>query len=81
MREAKYALTGTPDQLKTEFDALKTLGGEGRLAWFFDQGAMRGRRRCARWRSFAEHIIPAFAERRAHLDGALLLSRVICLLL
>ena len=63
MRKAKYALAGTVDQVKAEFDALKRVGGEGDLewfAWFFDQGAMPWEEEMRQMELFAEHIIPAF---------------------
>jgi alkanesulfonate monooxygenase SsuD/methylene tetrahydromethanopterin reductase-like flavin-dependent oxidoreductase (luciferase family) len=63
MRKAKYALAGTVDQVKAEFDALKRIGGEGELewfAWFFDQGAMPWEEEMRQMELFAEHIIPAF---------------------
>ena len=63
MRKAKYALAGTVDQVKAEFDALKRIGGEGDLewfAWFFDQGAMPWEEEMRQMELFAEHVIPAF---------------------
>jgi hypothetical protein len=63
MRKAKYTFAGTVDQVKTEFDALKRIGGEGDLewfAWFFDQGAMPWEEEMRQMELFAEHIIPAF---------------------
>ena len=63
MRTAKYALAGTVDQVKAEFDALKRIGGEGELEWFawcFDQRAMPREEEMRQMELFAEHIIPAF---------------------
>jgi alkanesulfonate monooxygenase SsuD/methylene tetrahydromethanopterin reductase-like flavin-dependent oxidoreductase (luciferase family) len=34
MRKVKYALAGTPDQVKREIEALHKIGGEGELEWF-----------------------------------------------
>jgi hypothetical protein len=62
MCKAKYALAGTVDQVKAEFDALKRIDGEGDLewfAWFFDQGAMPSEEEMHQMELFAEHIIRA----------------------
>jgi hypothetical protein len=43
MRNVKYALVGTPDQVKRENEALHKIGCQGELewfGWFFDQGFM-----------------------------------------
>ena len=44
LRRTKYALAGTPDQVRREIDALHTIHGAiGELewfGWFFDQGFM-----------------------------------------
>jgi alkanesulfonate monooxygenase SsuD/methylene tetrahydromethanopterin reductase-like flavin-dependent oxidoreductase (luciferase family) len=63
MRTAKYALAGTPDQVKAEFEALKRIGGAGELewfGWFFDQDFMPWEEEMRPMELFAEHIIPAF---------------------
>jgi hypothetical protein len=63
MRKAKYALAGTPDQVKTEFDALKRIGGDGELewfTWFLDQGMMPEDEEMRQMELFAEHIIRNF---------------------
>ena len=63
MRKAKYALAGTVDQVKSEIESLRRIGGEGDLewcTWFFDQGAMPGDEEMRQIELFAEHIIPAF---------------------
>jgi hypothetical protein len=59
----KYALAGTVDQVKAEFDALKRIGGEDELkwfAWFFDQGAMPWEEEMRQMELIVRHIIPAF---------------------
>jgi alkanesulfonate monooxygenase SsuD/methylene tetrahydromethanopterin reductase-like flavin-dependent oxidoreductase (luciferase family) len=63
MRKAKYALAGTPDQVKAEFDALKRIGGDGDLewfTWFLDQGMMPWEEEMHQMELFAEHIIRNF---------------------
>ena len=44
LRRVKYALAGTPEQVRAEIDALQTLYGSGGelewFGWFFDQGFM-----------------------------------------
>jgi alkanesulfonate monooxygenase SsuD/methylene tetrahydromethanopterin reductase-like flavin-dependent oxidoreductase (luciferase family) len=63
MRKVKYALAGTPDQVKREIEALHKIGGEGELewfGWFFDQGFMSRDEEMRQMEVFAKHIIPAF---------------------
>jgi len=63
MRKVKYALAGTPDQVKREIEALHKIGGEGELewfGWFFDQGFMSLDEEMRQMEIFAKHIIPAF---------------------
>ncbi len=63
MRNVKYALAGTPDQVKREIEALHKIGGEGELewfGWFFDQGFMSLDEEMRQMETFAKHIIPAF---------------------
>jgi hypothetical protein len=63
LHQAKYALAGTLDRVKAEFEALKRIGGEGELewfAWFFDQRAMPWEEGMRQMELFAEHIIPTF---------------------
>ena len=63
MRDVKYALAGTVDQVKREIDALHRLGGDGELewfGWFFDQGFMPMDEEMRQLELFAKHIIPAF---------------------
>jgi alkanesulfonate monooxygenase SsuD/methylene tetrahydromethanopterin reductase-like flavin-dependent oxidoreductase (luciferase family) len=63
MRKVKYALAGTPDQVKREIEALHRIGGDGELewfGWFFDQGFMSLDEEMRQMETFAKHIIPAF---------------------
>ena len=63
MRQVKYALAGTPDDIKREVEALRTIGGNGDLewfGWFFDQGFMSWDEEVRQIEMFAKHIIPAF---------------------
>ena len=63
MRNVKYALAGTPDQVKREIEALHKIGGDGELewfGWFFDQGFMSLDEEMRQMETFAKHIIPAF---------------------
>ncbi len=63
MRNAKYALAGTVDQVKRDIEALHKIGGEGELewfGWFFDQGFMSYDESMRQIELFARHIIPAF---------------------
>jgi hypothetical protein len=63
MSQAKYALAGTIDQVKAQFDALQRFGGAGDLewfGWFFDQGFMPWEEEMRQMELFVEHIIPAF---------------------
>jgi alkanesulfonate monooxygenase SsuD/methylene tetrahydromethanopterin reductase-like flavin-dependent oxidoreductase (luciferase family) len=64
LRRVKYALAGTPDQVRAEVEALQTLyGGGGELewfGWFFDQGFMSWDETQRQFESFATEIIPHF---------------------
>jgi alkanesulfonate monooxygenase SsuD/methylene tetrahydromethanopterin reductase-like flavin-dependent oxidoreductase (luciferase family) len=63
MRQVKYALAGTVDQVKREIEALHKVGGNGELewfGWFFDQGFMSIDAEMRQIELFARHIIPAF---------------------
>ena len=63
MRNVKYALAGTVDQVKREIEALHKIGGDGELewfGWFFDQGFMSLDEEMRQMEIFAKHIIPAF---------------------
>jgi alkanesulfonate monooxygenase SsuD/methylene tetrahydromethanopterin reductase-like flavin-dependent oxidoreductase (luciferase family) len=63
MRKVKYALAGTPDQVKREIETLHKIGNEGELewfGWFFDQGFMSLDEEMRQMETFAKHIIPAF---------------------
>jgi alkanesulfonate monooxygenase SsuD/methylene tetrahydromethanopterin reductase-like flavin-dependent oxidoreductase (luciferase family) len=59
----KYALAGTPEQVRAEVDDLQSLGGRGTLewfGWFFDQGFMPWEEEVRQIELFAKHIIPRF---------------------
>lgn len=63
MRGVKYALAGTPEQVRAEIDDLQSLGGAGKLewfGWFFDQGFMPWEEEVRQIELFAKHIIPRF---------------------
>ena len=63
MRAVKYALAGTPEQVRAEVDDLQSLGGGGTLewfGWFFDQGFMPWEEEVRQIELFAKHIIPRF---------------------
>ena len=63
MRGVKYALAGTPEQVRAEIDDLHSLGGGGELewfGWFFDQGFMPWEEEVRQIELFAKHIIPRF---------------------
>jgi alkanesulfonate monooxygenase SsuD/methylene tetrahydromethanopterin reductase-like flavin-dependent oxidoreductase (luciferase family) len=63
MRKVKYALAGTPDQVKREIEDLHKIGGKGDLewfGWFFDQGFMSWDDAQRQLETFARHVIPAF---------------------
>ena len=57
MRNVKYALAGTVDQVKREIEALHKIGGDGELewfGWFFDQGFMSLDEEMRQMETFAE---------------------------
>jgi hypothetical protein len=63
MRQVKYALAGTPDQVKIEIDALHQVYAGGDLewfGWFFDQGLMPWGETERQMEFFAKHIISEF---------------------
>jgi hypothetical protein len=64
LRRVKYALAGTPDQVRTEIAALQTIYGSGGelewFGWFFDQGFMSWEETQRQFEFFAEEIIPHF---------------------
>jgi alkanesulfonate monooxygenase SsuD/methylene tetrahydromethanopterin reductase-like flavin-dependent oxidoreductase (luciferase family) len=63
MRGVKYALAGTPEQVRAEVEDLQSLGGGGTLewfGWFFDQGFMPWEEEVRQIELFAKHIIPRF---------------------
>jgi alkanesulfonate monooxygenase SsuD/methylene tetrahydromethanopterin reductase-like flavin-dependent oxidoreductase (luciferase family) len=63
MRNVKYAIAGTVDQVKREIDDLHKIGGKGELewfGWFFDQGFMSLDESKRQLETFARHIMPAY---------------------
>jgi len=64
LRRVKYALAGTPEQVRAEIAALQTLyGSSGELewfGWFFDQGFMSWDETQRQFEFFAKEIIPYF---------------------
>jgi len=64
LRRVKYALAGTPEQVRAEMEALHTLYGSGGelewFGWFFDQGFMSWDETQRQFESFAKEIIPHF---------------------
>lgn len=63
LRAVKYALAGTPDQIKTDIEALRRVYDGGELewfGWFFDQGFMPWDEEVRQIEFFAKHIIPTF---------------------
>jgi alkanesulfonate monooxygenase SsuD/methylene tetrahydromethanopterin reductase-like flavin-dependent oxidoreductase (luciferase family) len=63
MRQVKYALAGTPDQVRREIEALHSVYDGGELewfGWFFDQGFMPWDEEIRQVELFAKHIIPHF---------------------
>jgi alkanesulfonate monooxygenase SsuD/methylene tetrahydromethanopterin reductase-like flavin-dependent oxidoreductase (luciferase family) len=63
MRKVKYALAGTPEEVRAEIEALHRVHDDGRLewfGWFFDQGFMPWDEEVRQIEMFAKHIIPYF---------------------
>jgi alkanesulfonate monooxygenase SsuD/methylene tetrahydromethanopterin reductase-like flavin-dependent oxidoreductase (luciferase family) len=63
MRNVKYALAGTPEQVRAEVGALHAIYDGGQLewfGWFFDQGFMPWEEEVRQVELFAKHIIPSF---------------------
>jgi alkanesulfonate monooxygenase SsuD/methylene tetrahydromethanopterin reductase-like flavin-dependent oxidoreductase (luciferase family) len=64
LRRVKYALAGTPDQVRAEIEALQTIYGAGGelewFGWFFDQGFMSWDETQRQFELFAKEIIPHF---------------------
>jgi alkanesulfonate monooxygenase SsuD/methylene tetrahydromethanopterin reductase-like flavin-dependent oxidoreductase (luciferase family) len=63
MRNVKYALAGTVDQVKAEIEAVASIYDGGELewfGWFFDQGFMPWEEEVRQIELFAKHIIPEF---------------------
>jgi alkanesulfonate monooxygenase SsuD/methylene tetrahydromethanopterin reductase-like flavin-dependent oxidoreductase (luciferase family) len=64
MRQVKYALAGTPEQVRREIEALHTIHGSGGelewFGWFFDQGFMSWEETQRQFELFAKEIIPYY---------------------
>jgi alkanesulfonate monooxygenase SsuD/methylene tetrahydromethanopterin reductase-like flavin-dependent oxidoreductase (luciferase family) len=64
LRRVKYALAGTPDQVRAEVEALQTLYGSGGeldwCGWVFDQGFMSWDETQRQFEAFAKEIMPHF---------------------
>jgi alkanesulfonate monooxygenase SsuD/methylene tetrahydromethanopterin reductase-like flavin-dependent oxidoreductase (luciferase family) len=64
LRRVKYALAGTPEQVRAEIAALQRLYGSGGelewFGWFFDQGFMSWDETQRQFEFFAKEIIPHF---------------------
>ena len=63
LRRVKYALAGTPEQVRAEIEAVQSVHGGGNLewfGWFFDQGFMPWDEEVRQIELFAKHIIPYF---------------------
>jgi alkanesulfonate monooxygenase SsuD/methylene tetrahydromethanopterin reductase-like flavin-dependent oxidoreductase (luciferase family) len=63
LRRVKYALAGTPEQVRAEIEAVQSVHDGGKLewfGWFFDQGFMPWDEEVRQVELFAKHIIPHF---------------------
>ena len=63
LRRVKYALAGTPEQVRAEIEAVQSVYDGGNLewfGWFFDQGFMPWDEEVRQIELFAKHIIPYF---------------------
>jgi alkanesulfonate monooxygenase SsuD/methylene tetrahydromethanopterin reductase-like flavin-dependent oxidoreductase (luciferase family) len=63
LRRVKYALAGTPEQVRAELEAVQSVYDGGNLewfGWFFDQGFMPWDEEVRQIELFAKHIIPYF---------------------
>jgi len=63
LRRVKYALAGTPEQVRAEIEAVQSVYDGGKLewfGWFFDQGFMPWDEEVRQIELFAKHIIPYF---------------------
>jgi alkanesulfonate monooxygenase SsuD/methylene tetrahydromethanopterin reductase-like flavin-dependent oxidoreductase (luciferase family) len=63
LRRVKYALAGTPEQVRAEIEAVQSVYDGGNLewfGWFFDQGFMPWDEEVRQIELFAKHIIPSF---------------------
>lgn len=65
MRKVKFALAGTPDQVKREVEALMNVYGNGQLDWLgweFDQGFLTWDETQRQIEFFQKHIIAEFGD-------------------
>ena len=63
LQRVKYALAGTPEQVRAEIEAVQSVYDGGNLewfGWFFDQGFMPWEEEVRQIELFAKHIIPYF---------------------
>jgi alkanesulfonate monooxygenase SsuD/methylene tetrahydromethanopterin reductase-like flavin-dependent oxidoreductase (luciferase family) len=63
LRRVKYALAGTPEQVRAEIEAVQSVYDGGKLewfGWFFDQGFMPWDEEVRQIELFAKHIMPHF---------------------
>jgi alkanesulfonate monooxygenase SsuD/methylene tetrahydromethanopterin reductase-like flavin-dependent oxidoreductase (luciferase family) len=63
LRRVKYALAGTPEQVRAEIEAVQSVYDGGNLewfGWFFDQGFMPWDEEVRQIELFAKHIMPHF---------------------
>jgi alkanesulfonate monooxygenase SsuD/methylene tetrahydromethanopterin reductase-like flavin-dependent oxidoreductase (luciferase family) len=63
LRRVKYALAGTPEQVRAEIEAVQSVydgGNREWFGWFFDQGFMPWDEEVRQIELFAKHIIPYF---------------------
>ena len=60
MVEAKYALVGTIDDMKREFEALQKNANPEWFGWYFDQGLLSWDEAKRQLEWFGKHIIPEF---------------------
>ena len=63
LRRVKYALAGTPEQVRAEIETVQSVYDGGNLewfGWFFDQGFMPWEEEVRQIELFAKHIIPYF---------------------
>jgi hypothetical protein len=62
MVEVKYALVGTPDDIKRELDALRKNGNIEWFGWYFDQGLLPWDEARRQLELFATKVMPEFKD-------------------